>query len=117
MTTLIRLVYASEATVDFSDREVRELLERARRRNASLGVTGILLLVGRSFFQVLEGAPEAVTPLFEKIGQDKRHKRVVKLIEEPADGRDFPDWSMGLARVTSKELAVLPGLSDFFAKA
>jgi hypothetical protein len=29
----------------------------------------------------------------------------VKLMDEPTEDRDFRDWSMGLARVTSKELA------------
>jgi hypothetical protein len=114
VSALIHIAYVSEATVDFSDGDVRWLLERARMHNASIGVTGILLLVGRSFFQILEGEPGAVTPLYEKIGRDKRHKRVVKLIEEPILDRDFREWSMGLARATSKELAVLPGFSDFF---
>jgi hypothetical protein len=83
--------------------------------NATLGVTGILLLVGRSFFQVLEGEPEPVERLYEKIQRDKRHRRVVVLIKEPVVHRDFEGWSMGLARVPSKELAKLPGVSDFFA--
>jgi hypothetical protein len=115
MVPLVHVVYASEATTEFTDKAVRELLERARRNNAALGITGILLLVGRSFFQILEGAPELVTAVFDKIGLDKRHKRVSTLIREPIEKRDFADWSMGLARVTSKELALVPGFNDFFA--
>ncbi len=114
MPALIHIAYVSAATVDFLDRDVRALLERARIHNSSVDVTGILLLVRRSFFQILEGEPHAVTGLYEKIGRDKRHHRVVKLIEEPIEGRDFRDWSMGLARITSKELASLPGFNDFF---
>jgi hypothetical protein len=115
MSTLIHIVYVSEAIVEFSDTDIRALLQRARAHNASIEVTGILLLVGRSFFQILEGPPEPVARLYQKIERDKRHTRVVKLIDEPTEDRDFRDWSMGLARVTSKELAVLPGFSDFFA--
>jgi hypothetical protein len=111
---LIHVAYASEATADFSDPAVRLLIEGARRKNATVGITGILLLVDRSFFQVLEGTPEAIAPLYAKIARDKRHKNVVKLIEEQIESRDFSDWSMGLARVAPKELAALPGLSDFF---
>jgi Sensors of blue-light using FAD len=36
----------------------------------------MLLLVDRSFFQILEGAPEFVGAVFDKIGCDKRHERV-----------------------------------------
>ena len=114
MEQLIHLAYASGASVPFSDAAVRALLTKARAVNGKLGVTGILLLVEGSFFQILEGAPQAVVPLYEKIGRDKRHQRVVKLFHEPTGRRDFQDWSMGLARLTSKDLATLPGFSDFF---
>jgi hypothetical protein len=116
MTQLMHIVYASEATVPFTDDSVKELLLRARAHNASLDVSGILLLIDRSFFQILEGTAEAVEPLYEKIARDRRHKRVVRLLAEPIDERDFRDWSMGLAKVTSRELAALPGFSDFFVR-
>ncbi len=112
---LIHVAYSSAAAVAFSDRNVRNLLERARKTNAGLGVTGILLLIESSFFQILEGPSEVVAALYEKIGADTRHIRVVKLIEEPMEQRDFSDWSMGLARVTSKELVGVPGFRDAFA--
>jgi len=114
MTALIHVVYVSEATADISDGALRDLLGRARKHNASADLTGLLLHVERSFLQVLEGTHEAVGLLYAKIGLDKRHDRVVKLIEEPIEQRDFQDWTMGIARVTAKELAGIAGLSDFF---
>ena len=115
MSSLIHVSYASEASIEFSNEAVRRLLEDARRNNAAIGVTGILLLVDRSFFQVLEGEPDVVSTLYERIERDTRHKHVVKLIREPIEERDFRDWSMGLARMAPKELSALPGFSDFFA--
>jgi hypothetical protein len=114
MSSLIHVAYASEASTEFSNEAVRRLLDDARRNNAAIGVTGILLLVDRSFFQVLEGEPGAVSTLYEKIERDPRHTHVVKLIREPIEKRDFPDWSMGLARMAPRELSTLPGFSDFF---
>ncbi len=114
MSDLIHVAYASEASIEFSNEAVRHLVEEARRNNAAIGVTGILLLVDRSFFQVLEGESGPVSSLYEKIAQDTRHARIVKLIQEPIEERDFRDWSMGLARMAPKELSALPGLSDFF---
>ena len=102
MSSLIHVAYASEASIEFSNQAVQRLLEDARRNNAAIGVTGILLLVDRSFFQVLEGEPTVVSSLYEKIERDTRHKHVVKLIREPIEERDFRDWSMGLARMAPK---------------
>jgi Sensors of blue-light using FAD len=114
MPALIHLAYVSEATVDLGPEAIRTLLAGARKNNASLDVTGVLLLVGRSFFQILEGEPRAVTELFEKIGRNKAHRRVMTLIREPIEKRDFPEWSMGLTRASSVDLAPLPGFNDFF---
>lgn len=112
MHVLEHVAYVSELTVELSDQQLGELLVRARANNAALNLTGILLLVDRSFFQVLEGPPLAVAAVYEKIAIDRRHHRLLKLIQEPIEHRDFQDWSMGLVRVTSNELAGLPGLHD-----
>jgi Sensors of blue-light using FAD len=110
----IHLIYASAATRLLNRDEVLTILNVARRTNEPLGVTGILLYIEESFFQVLEGPAEAVLPLYAKIGRDARHARVVKLIQEPIAARAFPDWSMGYAAVTRNDLESIPGLSDFF---
>ena len=114
MTDLIRIAYASAATPAFKSASVPDLLARARKKNGLMDVTGILLEADRSFFQILEGAPSVLDALYEKILHDPRHARIVKLIEEPITQRDFADWSMGLARLTPKELSTLTGLNDFF---
>ena len=57
MTTeadLIHLVYVSVATKPLAREELLALLAVARRINEPLGVTGILLYVDETFFQVLE---------------------------------------------------------------
>jgi hypothetical protein len=114
MSPLIHVAYASQAAIEFSNEAVRQLLEKARLKNEAIGITGLLLLVERSFFQVLEGESDVVGGLYEKIERDKRHTHVVKLIQEPIEQRDFRDWSMGVARMAPGELAKLPGFSDFF---
>jgi hypothetical protein len=92
-----------------------QLLETARRVNAALDISGILLYEDKSFFQVLEGPPKAVKALYEKIGRDKRHYNVIKIIEEPIGTRSFSEWTMGYAGVTRKELQDIEGLNDFFS--
>jgi hypothetical protein len=65
---------------------------------------------------VLEGAPEVILALFEKIEKDPRHSRVSKLIFEPIEERDFADWSMGFATATFAELQQIAEINDFFTE-
>ena len=74
----------------------------------------MLLYDSGSFFQVLEGRSKVVTSLLEKIQQDKRHNRVVKIIHEDIIERDFSQWTMGYSGITREDLKNIEGLNDFF---
>lgn len=115
---LVHCIYCSVSTsAGFGHSELSALLEKCRINNAKFNVTGMLLYKNHSFFQVLEGDRPTIEFLFEKISADTRHKRVTKVILEPIDTRTFGRWSMGHPRVTSKELAKISGLNDFFGHA
>jgi hypothetical protein len=79
-------------------------------------VTGMLLYTDGNFFQVLEGDEPVVARLFEMIGRDTRHDRVVKIIQEPIAERAFGNWSMGFTSMTPAELKKIPGASDIFSR-
>ena len=111
---LIHVIYASAATRALDRGEVLGLLDVARRVNAGLGVTGVLLYIDDSFFQVLEGPGAVVTSLYDRIGRDDRHRKVLKLIQEPIAARSFADWSMGYAALSRSDLETIPGMNDFF---
>ena len=112
---LVRLVYASAASAPFTPEQLQQLLALARRRNAAAGITGMLLYLNGSFFQVLEGPSEVVDGLFGTISADPRHDKVRLLLQERAAYREFGDWSMGLARLDAAQLGEVDGLNDFFA--
>ncbi len=76
----------------------------------------MLLFREQTFFQILEGDRAVVDALFEKLAIDKRHTRVTKIIVEPIEQRSFAEWTMGYSKITTKELAEIPSLNDFFAK-
>ncbi len=114
MPTLMHLIYSSAATQAFSNEALAELLARARHKNATLGVTGMLLYVDGSFLQVLEGEADAVDTVFRTIAADPRHTQLVTIIREPIPRRGFSDWSMGHPQVTPEELAEIDGANDFF---
>jgi len=112
---LILLCYASAATKQFNRQDIVNLLLQSRAKNARLGISGMLLYVAPSFFQVLEGERAVVASLYDTIARDQRHGDVLKLIEEPIEERAFADWTMGYADVSRSELSAIPGLNDFFA--
>ncbi|MFM2052172.1 MAG: hypothetical protein RL456_209 [Pseudomonadota bacterium] len=111
---LVHCIYASTASAAFDQHQLLDLLAVARRRNAALGITGVLLHDRGHFFQVLEGEPGAVDALYARIAADPRHASVVQIIHEPIVRRSFAQWSMGFAQVSGAELADIEGLNDFF---
>lgn len=114
MSDLIHLIYASKATIDFSEDDIVYLLAKARKNNNSLNVTGMLLFDKGSFLQILEGEEKVVNKLFTEISKDKRHGNIVKIITEAISRRHFNDWSMGYARISRSELEKIEGMNDFF---
>lgn len=114
MGTLTHLIYASTSLHEFDKQELLILLKKACAANAQLGITGMLLCETRNFFQVLEGPESVVVPLFDKISKDKRHRGIVRIIQEPIAARSFGDWTMSFSNFTREELGTIDGLNDFF---
>ncbi len=107
------IVYVSAARKLFDTTQLKELLDVARRNNARLGVSGILLYDAGSFIQVLEGEQAVVAPLFRSIAADDRHDRVRVVREREIAARSFSEWSMGFVSIDPR--LVLPrrhGLSS-----
>ena len=102
---LCRLIYRSVATVDVVSNQTLSELERlASDFNAKHDITGLLVLSGNTFLQVLEGNSREITELFGHIQADQRHNQVELIMFEPAVDRLFDDWNMRLV-----DLYDLPG--------
>ena len=115
MLPLVHCIYSSTATPQFRDDGLDVLLAQARTANADADITGMLLYVDRGFFQVLEGHPLRIEPLFQKIGADSRHDRVTQIIYEPIRRRTFGQWTMGYPKLENRELHAIIGSNDFFS--
>ena len=114
MPSLIHCIYASAAICAFDTPALAKLLAKARDDNNRLGITGMLLYTGGSFFQVLEGRPAVVNALYAKIELDKRHDRVTQIISEPIPMRSFDAWTMGFSTLSRDEVSGILGVNDFF---
>lgn len=94
MKSLISLIYASRSTECFHEHEIPDLLQQVRIANAKQEITGMLLYIGGSFLQVLEGPPEVVDALFGRILRDIRHTEVSLVARESIPERAFEGWTM-----------------------
>lgn len=99
MNRLHRIAYCSRNCIAPADlpRQLRAILDVARRKNPILGVTGALLYNDGSFAQVLEGPLSGIEPIFEAIQCDPRHSHVVVIASGPIEARSFEQWSMAFA--------------------
>ncbi|MEP6494253.1 MAG: BLUF domain-containing protein [bacterium] len=114
---LVHCIYCSAAKGGaIAAAELSAILADARRNNARLEVSGMLLYEDGAFFQILEGDRTVVEGLFDKIFSDPRHGRVTKIVLEPIANRSFAEWTMGYPRITRAELSTIPGLNDFFGR-
>ena len=107
------LAYTSIASHHMTHEELLTLLSQCRKNNLPTDITGMLLYMEGCFFQVLEGEPDQLEALYNKIAKDPRHHDVMKLILEPIDARCFSNWSMGFQYITKEELTSITGLTDF----
>jgi hypothetical protein len=114
MTQLIHCIYASTAESGFNESDIPALLTNARMANEAKGITGMLLYIEGSFFQVLEGDASNVDEVFHRISRDPRHSRLILIIREPISNRSFGDWTMGCSNISALEAGELIGENDFF---
>jgi hypothetical protein len=117
VTQLIHCIYASTAAATFKESDIPALLEHARGANAERAVTGMLLYIEGSFFQVIEGDIAVVDDVYNRITHDPRHSQITLIIREPIAARDFSEWTMGFCTVDPLEAGHVVGDNDFFKSA
>ena len=94
MKPLTSVIYASRSTELFHEHEIPDLLKQARLSNARHELTGMLLYIGGSFLQVLEGRPDMVEAVFDTILRDKRHTQLTLIAKEAIPERAYEGWTM-----------------------
>ena len=120
LPSLYSLIYRSQASRAVHEVTLGALLRKGRLHNEQADLTGLLLYAKGQFLHVLEGPEPALSDLFARISDDRRHYDVRTLSYGPVEARSFPEWRMGYAtadvalfdQVTQfLELANTPGLT------
>jgi hypothetical protein len=91
---LVRLIYASTISSDFTPEDMDQILETARRINHKNDVTGLLCFNRNYFLQCLEGGRGAVNATYHRILKDPRHDNVVLLDYREIVKREYRKCSM-----------------------
>ncbi|WP_313142578.1 BLUF domain-containing protein [Stenotrophomonas sp.] len=88
------IAYVSQARPDLSAERLQTLVNDATRFNRMAGVTGVLLHDGQRFLQYIEGPPDGIDSVYERILQAGSHVDIVELARGRLGQRQFPYWSM-----------------------
>lgn len=92
--TVFCLIYVSRTSTVLSDEQLTTLMTSAQAKNNHSHITGMLLMNGDYFFQLLEGEEETVRQLYARIQRDKRHQEVHLLFASALEKRHCPSWNM-----------------------
>lgn len=95
-----------------SEEELDALVEKAKKKNLRLGVTGMLVYYDGSFIQILEGAEDVINDLFQTIKKDRRHDNVIIIDAEYIEHRSFSSWQMALKKLSLNDLIKYPELKS-----
>ncbi len=93
------LIYISRAQTKLQKLELVDLCAKSAATNSDLNITGLLLCIGNSFVQVLEGQHQAVHNLYKKITTDPRHTQCRILFEGTTPERLFSQWNMNFVQM------------------
>ena len=93
-----QLLYVSNTIDDLALGDLDDILTSARRNNAMMGITGLLLSIDGGFLQILEGEERAVRELYTRVAADPRHEHLRLMLDREIPCRAFPEWAMGFER-------------------
>ncbi len=96
---IYRLIYKSKFNENTSFGLLAEIMEKSKKKNEALGITGFLLATDEEFLQVLEGSFKTVNELYHTIVQDQRHNDIRLISFDAVTERAFPEWTMNVTQL------------------
>jgi len=97
---IIQTIYSSTASIPFSEKQLHDLLAKARKHNHSLNISGLLIYHEGFFIQVLEGPEREVNSLYSSISRDKRHNTLRLLLSHNIKEKEYENWAMGFVDIS-----------------
>lgn len=108
-----QIVYISTSRAEMPGLgEIEDILATSRRNNQRDELSGLLIVGGRRFLQVLEGPRHMLDAAYARIKQDSRHFALVELGRRDIAERAFPDWAMGYETGGTELLPLVTALTE-----
>ena len=76
--------------------DIELMLMKAKRKNKRLKITGCIVYADNKFIQLIQGPKDAITDLYKEIKADKRHFKIITLLEQSTEQKIWSDWSMAM---------------------
>ena len=89
-----QIVYLSTAAGRQDAATIAAILAVAHERNVQDKITGLLVVGGHRYLQVIEGPARVVSATMKRIIGDHRHLGVTLLVKRRIEERSFGGWSM-----------------------
>lgn len=94
-STVEQLVYVSRSVRSVNSAiGMSDILAEARPNNARDGITGCLTAIDGRFVQIIEGQPDKLDDLINRLLRDERHTELRVLERRTVAERAFPQWDM-----------------------
>lgn len=103
MPELHQILYCSLLAPGQPPLVVGRIATSARARNATSGITGLLVFDGMRFCQHFEGPQDQVRSLMARLEADPRHTELVVLFEGSLAQRHYARFEIGLAEVEDRD--------------
>ena len=107
---MYELIYCSIANPNLEEKDIFNILQKARDSNSKKGITGCLLFHNNEFIQILQGDRKILQDLIKEIKKDVRHNSVMVLAENKIANRVFDKWSMAYHKVENNDVINLDRL-------
>ena len=93
---LFQVVFVSRCRGEIDEAQLHRIQQKASAHNQASGVTGVLLVGGGYFLQLLEGPHVALSAAVGRIAMDQRNENLTVLYCKPAKERRTGFWNMGV---------------------
>lgn len=104
--------YCSQAQLPIEQAHLDRIIESSRRNNRRDDITGLLTYSGEVFVQFLEGPPEALRSLMNRLKTDPQHHSIIVLSQGSEHERVLPEWDMELVTREQAHRVLQDALGD-----
>ena len=108
---LYTICFKCYQSLDFSDEEIVQSLQKRRFRNTFQNITGLSLNIGEVFIEVMEGDQAILKAMLKRMIQSREFDNFKVLMIGPVSSRYFKKWNFAMGLQSNVEMGELQRLN------